>query len=279
MTDTGQPRGVAGPPWSVDLLADLQAGALDDAQAAELWPRVQADPEAMSVIAALEATQADLAALADAPVEPMPAHVAARIDAALAAAATSAAGPAATSAAAPAAPQAQPLAPVVDLAAARRKRNQRLGWGLGVLSAAAAAVAVVALVNPSSTTGGTPLAGGEHNGDSGAAPSDSAPSARPPLNVSPERPQAAFGAVNGMQDYGPLGGREGLDECLQAHDIPTTGNTAGVRPGKVGDEDAVVAVLTTGEFATYRIVAVSPSCSADNPGEVFIDKTVGRGGN
>ncbi|NBH03925.1 hypothetical protein GTY80_11810, partial [Amycolatopsis sp. SID8362] len=56
--------GTVGPPWSVDVLADLHAGVLDDAQAAELWPLVHADPEAQAILDALDATQADLAAFA-----------------------------------------------------------------------------------------------------------------------------------------------------------------------------------------------------------------------
>src|SRR5438445_13335894 len=85
---TDESRGIGGtigPPWSVDVLADLHAGVLDDARATELWPIVNADPEARAILDALDATQADLAALADAPAPPMPAEFAARLDAALAA--------------------------------------------------------------------------------------------------------------------------------------------------------------------------------------------------
>lgn len=85
-----------------------------------------------------------------------------------------------------------------------------------------------------------------------------------------------MGELNGVQEYGGLESREGLESCLQAHDIPTTGQTAGVKPGKVDGQDAVIAVLTTGEIARFRIVAVSPDCSTDNPGEVFLDKEFGR---
>ncbi|MGH3518320.1 MAG: hypothetical protein ACRDQ7_13055, partial [Haloechinothrix sp.] len=85
MTDSRSGMGgTAGPPWSVDVLADLHAGVLDDATAAHLWSQVQADPDAMAILAALDATSADLGALRDAPAPPMPAAVAARIDAALA---------------------------------------------------------------------------------------------------------------------------------------------------------------------------------------------------
>lgn len=262
MTDMGKPRGTAGPPWSVDLLADLHAGALDESHAAELWPRVQADPEALAILQALDSTTSDLAALAEAPAPPMPADVASRIDAALA---QEAARSRDTS-----------LAPVVDLADARRRRNRQLGWGAGLVSTAAAAVAAVAILSPSGTTGGTPLAGEDKN-TSATPPVGSVPSE--PLAVTSAKPEAAFGAVQGVKDYGPLESRAGLEACLQANDIPTDGQTAGVRPAKVDGKDAVLAVLTTGKLATYRIVAVSPDCGADNPGQIYVDKRFGLGEN
>ena len=56
--------GTVGPPWSVDLLADLHAGVLEKRQEAEMWPLVDADPDARAIIEALEATTVDLAVLA-----------------------------------------------------------------------------------------------------------------------------------------------------------------------------------------------------------------------
>ncbi|MEE2031731.1 hypothetical protein [Rhodococcus chondri] len=74
------------PPYSADLLADLHAGALDDDLADRLWPRVRRDPDAMAVIASLDAVQSRLRSLGDAaPTTPIPPEVAARIDTALAA--------------------------------------------------------------------------------------------------------------------------------------------------------------------------------------------------
>src|SRR5438067_1240607 len=79
MTDESRGLGgTVGPPWSVDVLADLHAGVLDDHEAAELWPLVNADPEARAILDALDATQSDLSSLAEAPAPPMPAEFAAR---------------------------------------------------------------------------------------------------------------------------------------------------------------------------------------------------------
>jgi hypothetical protein len=67
MTDEGRGiGGIVGPPWSVDVLADLHAGVLEEREAVELWPRVNADPDARAIIEALNTTTADLAELATA---------------------------------------------------------------------------------------------------------------------------------------------------------------------------------------------------------------------
>jgi hypothetical protein len=265
MTEMGKPGGPMGPPWSVDLLADLHAGAVDEAQAEQLWPQVRQDPEAMAVLAALDRTKEDLAGLAQAPAPPMPAEVAARIDAALSAEAARAGGAQQSSEAT----SQEHVAPVLDLAAARRRRNRVMGWSAGLLTAAAA-VAAVALLSPGTTTPGTPLADQGAQPPAQEAPGDAAP---PGVVVDPGNPAAAFGDIQGVQDYGPLGDRERLEACLQANDIPVQGQPVGV---KVEGNDAVIVVLTTGELARYRIVAVSPDCSGDNPGTVYLDKEFGR---
>lgn len=77
MSDRREP-----PELPVALLADLDAGLLDPARAAEVRAAAAADPDAAAVLAGLAATRAELAALADPPV---PEEVVARWDAALAA--------------------------------------------------------------------------------------------------------------------------------------------------------------------------------------------------
>jgi hypothetical protein len=83
MTDPREPAELP-----VDLLADLDAGLLEPAEAAEVRAAVARDPQAAAVLAALENTRAELGALADPPV---PAQYAARWEAALAAEAAEAA--------------------------------------------------------------------------------------------------------------------------------------------------------------------------------------------
>ncbi|GHF57889.1 anti-sigma-K factor RskA [Amycolatopsis bartoniae] len=242
---TDESRGIADRPWSVDLLADLHAGVLDDATAAELWPRVQADPEAQAVIEALEATTADLATLATAPAPPMPAAVAARIDAALA-------------------QEAGHVAPVVDLAAARRRRNRRIGWISGVVAVAAAAVAAIAITVPgTSGQSGTPVA---------EPPSSSAP-AGGSLAVRSDQPQAAVAQLSaGVKDYGPLGDAQRLNACLQEAGFAATAAPIGVRPGTLDGRPAVLVLLTTGRLAEFRLVALSPDCGP----KPLLDQVVGK---
>lgn len=215
MTETGPARGTAGPPWSVDLLADLHAGVLDDAQAAALWPRVRADAEAMAVIAALDTTAADLGAFGSTPAAAMPAAVAARIDVALAAA-----------------------------AAPRWRRNRQLGWGAAVLATAAAAVAFVAVTVPDQSTEGTPQPGPGAGIAAAALTSDSVFSGVPKtLKVENYGPlQDADGlrrclAANGLRDERPVGFRPvTLDGDPAVLIILSTGETARWHVVAVGPE-------------------------------------------
>ncbi|MGK3199987.1 hypothetical protein [Amycolatopsis sp. MEPSY49] len=249
--------GTVGPPWSVDVLADLHAGVLEDAQAAELWPLVNADPEAREILAALDATQTDLASLADAPAPPMPAEFAARLDAALAAEAA---------AKFPNAGQAGPAprdAQVVDLAAARRRRNKRLGWAAGVLTAAAAAVVAVTVAIPNTTQqSGTPNV---------AAPAPTGPS----VGSDGSGAQALIGKAVGVRDFGPLQNEDRLDACIAAAGLDPKVRPEGIRPVNVGGKAGVMIILTTGKLAQFRLVAFGADCGPGNPAVLF-DKVVGE---
>ncbi|MFB9684781.1 hypothetical protein [Amycolatopsis plumensis] len=258
---TDESRGIGGtigPPWSVDVLADLHAGVLDDTRAAELWPLVNADPEARAILDALDATQADLASLADAPAPRMPAEFAARLDAALAAEAAAAFPQAQGAAQAAAAPR---DAQVVDLAAARRKRNKRLGWAAGVLTAAAAAVVAVtvAIPNTSQQTG---------------TPNVAAPTG-PSVGSDGAGAQALVGKAIGVRDFGPLQNEDRLDACIAAAGLDPKVRPEGIRPVNVGGKAGVMIILTTGKLAQFRLVAFGADCGPQNPAVLF-DKVVGE---
>lgn len=254
---TDESRGIggnAGPPWPVDLLADLHAGALDDAESARLWPQVNADPDARAVLDALDSTVSDLGALPMAAAPPMPPEVAARIDAALAAEAGQRNEPA--------------VAPVVSLDTARRRRGRMIGWSAGALAVAAAAVAAIAIIVPDGQPGSDtpPVAAPDSSDDAGAAP----------LSLSSGGVGSAVGKIDGVRDFGPLGDAQRLDVCLDAAGIDPAQKPAGVRPVTLDGREAVLVLYPTGEFAQFRLVAFSPDCGPGNPAPL-LDRTIGRG--
>ncbi|MFI5607729.1 hypothetical protein [Amycolatopsis sp. NPDC051903] len=268
MTDeTRGVGGTVGPPWSVDVLADLHAGVLDEREAAELWPRVNADPEARAIIEALEATTADLASLAHEPAPPMPAEYAARLDQALAAEAASrqaASFPAAHVPVEPAAPPQEPsVAPVVDLAAARRRRNKRVGWSAGILTAAAAAIVAVVLTVPGTA---------QRDGTAGvAAPAPSGPS----VGSDGSGAEALLGGAMGVRDFGPLQNEQRLDACVAAAGLDPDVRPEGIRPVNVDGKAGVLVIYTTGQLAQFRLVAFGADCGPAHPDKLF-DKVVGK---
>ncbi|HWD04500.1 MAG TPA: hypothetical protein VG674_18825 [Amycolatopsis sp.] len=260
MTDESRGAGgTVGPPWSVDVLADLHAGVLDEREAAQLWPRVNADPEARTIIEALEATTADLSALAHEPAPPMPAAFAERLDQALAA--ESAARQAAPFPAA--APQGPPAAPVVDLAAARRRRNKRVGWSAGIVTAAAAAIVAVVLTVPgTSQQNGTPAVAAR-------------PPAGPSVGSDGSGAEALVGGAMGMRDFGPLGNEQRLDACVSAAGLNPDERPVGIRPVNVDGKAGVLVIYTTGQLAQFRIVGFGADCGPGHPDKLF-DKVVGK---
>ncbi|SDK59692.1 hypothetical protein SAMN04488074_106160 [Lentzea albidocapillata subsp. violacea] len=243
---TGMERVPMGPPWSVDLIADLHAGVLPPEVAAQLRPRVEADAEASEVLRALDATLEDLHSL---PPVPMPDHVAARIDAALAA-------------------EARPgIAPVVSLSDARRRRNRRLGMGGGVLVAAAAAFGIVLAVSP----------GAQQPPANDAAPAPtSKQSEAPPLALKRDELGSAVGEVLGAQNYGPLETPDRLTGCLKGGGITSSGTPLGISPIDLEGRSAVMAILPAG-LGKYRLVVLDPAtCGPDRQEGVLADTTVGQ---
>jgi len=253
MTDSTRGTGAApGPPWSVDVLADLHAGALDARQSAALWAQVNHDPEAQAVLAALDGVRRDLDAFGDAPFEPMPAHFAAQLDAAIAAEAAKT-RPAQKL-------QQQGVAPVVDMSTARRRRNRRAGWAAGILTAAAAAAAVTFVALPGSQeTGGTPEAGG--NTTFQQDPGNTNPSGDEPPIALEGNNVPATSALLGHKDYGPLDDEQGLKSCLSDLGIGEK-QVMGSREVTLDGTQGVGALLAGGENGhRYRLVIVDAGCS------------------
>jgi hypothetical protein len=258
-----------GPPWSLDLIADLHAGMFDEQTAAELRARVEADPAARAVLAALDATSAALASL---PPLRMPIEIAARIGAALReeAAARAAAGtPQPTFATPPHSPaQATPWSPpLADLSAARERRR-RLQITAGALLAAAAATVGIIVVSG--------VTGSHLSGVPQAAPTSASDQPLPPLSISSTDLGSALNAAMSVQDYGPLGTAERLDACLSAIRLdPNTTRPLGAREVRLDGRPGVLLVLPTTTAGRLRLLVVPPDCGPSNPA-VIADTTVGR---
>jgi hypothetical protein len=233
------------------VLADLHAGALDARQSAALWARVNNDPEAQAILAALDSVKHDLDALGDAPVEPMPAHFAAQLDNAIAAEAARAMPAAARPG----------VAPVVDMAEARRRRNKRMGWIGGLVTAAAAVVAVAFVALPGEQpTSGTAQPQDSNGGTSQEPPGDGA---TPPLALEAENLGPAISGLSGKKDYGPLDDEQGLKDCLADKGIADP-QIIGAREVTLDGTPGVAALLAQGEDGhRFRLLIVSPDCSGD----------------
>jgi hypothetical protein len=269
MTDSMKGAGgPSGPPWSVDVLADLHAGVLDPAESARLWPQVNADPEARAVLAALDEVKVGLGHLGNAPAEPMPAQYAARLDAAIEAE-VRASGRVAT---APAPARAPSVAPVVDLAAARKRRNRMTAWGAGVLTAAAAAAAITFVALPGNETGGTPSAQDGAKPTQTEEPGDAAPPPR--MELSKDNLGAAINELTGKKNYGELEDAQGLKECLTAHELPAPDEPIGISPVTLDGKNGIAALLGAGTQGKFRLVVVEPSCTTGNPGELLANAEI-----
>jgi hypothetical protein len=263
-----------GPPWPVDVLADLHAGVLDAAVADDLWPQVLADPDAAAVLDALDATIAELGGLSAAPTPQMPAYLAARLDMAMAEEAR-AAFPAPRFAPPPAqwAPQRSPMtqSPVVDLAQARARRNRRIGWATGVLVAAAAAAAAVVVV---AIPRGEPGIGEAAPPPTSQAPGDEGAAAPVQLNSTTLHDSAVALSAMGRTDYGPqLSAPSALMACLSANGVQ--GSPIGGMQVVYNGQPGTLLVLTTGQLARYRVLVVGQNCSATTP-DLLAAITVGE---
>lgn len=245
MTDMQHRGGTPGePPLSLDVLADLHAGALPDDVAARLWPRVRSDRAATATLSALDATRADLAGLATAPPPAMPADFAARLDAAINAEsqARAAAG----------------FAPVVDIDSARRrkrdpKQTRRLALTAGLVGVAAAVIGAAIVVLPGLGSSPSP------SQNAGGAPSSQ-------LSVgSGQLGSVALTQALHKSDYGPLSNPQRLSGCLKANGQDPNSKPIGAMQISLDGKQGTLLVLTTGVLAQYRLLVVGPACSATSP--------------
>ncbi|MCX6469470.1 MAG: hypothetical protein NTW76_09175 [Corynebacteriales bacterium] len=245
-----------GPPFPVDLVADLHAGVLPEDEAAALWPRVRADPAARRVLDALDATRADLAS---APVadEPPPAAVGAAIEATLASLegrSTATEGDAATD------------GEVESLADARaRLRDAGRRRGLLIALAAAAVISVVTLVVAISTASmssqGTVTNAEPSVTSPQLAPTSSGDTAR--TATSPVALLSVLGRSGASFD-GPTDAAR-LRRCLSANGVAPSTPVLGSGTLTVDGGRRTVVLLGTGQAGRFDALVVGTDCDTGRP--------------
>jgi hypothetical protein len=285
-TDAQVPGDPADGPLSLEILADLHAGVLDEDLAATLRRRIATDPHAGTVLAALDATVADLVALPRQRTVRMPDEVALRLDAALAAEAGRNGGsatrrPPASAESAPGPPASPvlpeftrgpgrvpdiPPTPTTDFTARRR----RLGWvGAGLLAAAAATVGIVALSGVQWQTAGTPRAADALGTATGVHPA-------PPLTLTRATLGSALGEARNSREFGPLSPPTKLHSCLAANGVGAGGAPIGALEVTLDGQPGILLVLTTGQLAEFRLLVVGPECGPGNPSQLANSVVSGR---
>ncbi|MGZ8177721.1 anti-sigma factor family protein [Williamsia sp. SKLECPSW1] len=239
----------AGPTVPIDLIADLHAGVLSAEEARTVRARVEADPASRRVLAALDATVADLR---DAPVEPRepPPEVSARIDATLLSLRDEP-PPAAVPVDLPPHPSDDPR--VIALDAARDARRRR---GMVIAAAVAVVVAVATGIIAVSTA---------------TQPSSDTVRADPTPSTGPSTPRGATGSpvsllsVIGRSDPSlgsPTDPTSRLRGCLAANGVPASTAVVGAGPVEVDGTPRIVVLLTTGVAGRFDALVVGTDCAA-----------------
>jgi hypothetical protein len=225
----------AEPPLTVELLADLQAGLLDDEAAARLRKRVREDPEAEHMLRALNQVRCDVATLGDDPASApdVPPEVTARISAALRSADQTG----------------------VAHAARPHLGHARLVAGVLGVGAVLAAIGVgtVALISAPEPAPSTP-ATAEHITVS-----------TPPATI-PLAQAEILGLLHRNPDYGPLGDPALRASCLSGLGYPASTQVLGARPVDINARPGVLLVLPGDTPDDLAVFAVAPNCSAADTG-------------
>lgn len=230
----------ADPPLTVELLADLQAGLLDDEAAARVRRQVRADPQAEGALRALHQVRHDVAALGADPTSApdVPAEVTARISETLRSAGR------------------DELTGSGSAHAARpHVRPARVLAGIAGVCAVLAAVGfgTAALLNaPAPTPSTSPTA--EHITVS-----------TPPM-VIPLSQAELLGLLNHHPDYGPLEDPARRASCLSGLGYPASTQVLGGRPVEINARPGIVLVLPADTPGNLAVFAVALNCSAADTG-------------
>jgi hypothetical protein len=228
-------------PLTVELLADLQAGLLDNEAAARVRSQVRADPHAAAVLGALNRVRTDVAAVGADPgsAPDPPPHVTARISAAL-----RSAKPVSGDAAEPHVHAARPhIRPARAVAAAAGLCAALSAIGFGT----------VALLHAPEPVPDTP-------GDV-----QHITLSTPPMEIPLSRNEI-LGLLDRSPDYGTLNDTARRASCLTGLGYPASTPILGAHPVAINARPGVVLVLPGDNPHILAVFAVSPNCSAADTG-------------
>jgi hypothetical protein len=244
----------ADPPLTVELLADLQAGLLDDDTAARVRNRVRADPNAQQMVHALNRVRRDVSA-AGTDISATPAvasEVVNGIGAALRAAPIAAGQPRPHRRGTHAVRPATLLRPARVLAAVAGLAAATLAVGLGT-------TALIAAPAPTS---------------SGLTTAQQITVSRPPMQIPLSDPQI-LALLDRKPDYGPLADPQRRASCLGGLGYPVATQVLGARPMEITGRSAVLLVLSGDTSGSVTALAVAPTCSSLNTG-LLADRVINR---
>lgn len=229
------------PPLTVELLADLQAGILDDAAAARVRRQIRADPHAAGVLDALNRVRRDVAAVGadpDSAPDPPP-EVVGRVSATL-----RSTGPGSGESAAPPAHTARP----------RIRPGRTLAAAAGLCAVLAAiGFGTIALLHAPEPAPDTP-------GDIQHITLSTSPM-EIPLSQSD-----ILGLLDRSPDYGALGDPARRASCLTGLGYPASTQVLGARPVQINARPGIVLVIPGDSPHVLAVFAVSPNCTAADTG-------------
>ncbi|OMC34141.1 hypothetical protein A5740_10935 [Mycobacterium sp. GA-1841] len=234
------PRVPSDGPIPAELLADLQAGLLDDATAAQVRRRVrtdpQAGPEARAILSALDRVRRDVRALGADPASapPVPEDVSARLSEAL---------------------RAAPGPPA---------RRWKLLAALAGVSAAVVAIVVgsVMLLRAPATTTSTLTSLGQI-------------SVSPPRTAIDLPDSQVLGLLSAPSDFGPLTDPQHRAACLQALGYPPDVQILGARRHGMGGQPGVLMLLPAADQPTAdAVIALVVAADCDGSQAGLLARTV-----
>jgi len=240
----------ADPPLTVEALADLQAGLVDDDTAARLRKKVRADPDARQTMDALNRVRRDIAALGtDTSSAP---EVAPQVVDSVAAALRAER------------PERSRRRAAHAVRPGRLPRSARVAVAVAGLAAAAAAVwlGTAALITAPPPTPSRPTTA-EHITVS-----------RPPMTI-PLSDQQILALLDRQPDLGPFADPQRRTSCLAGLGYPADARVLAARPVEIAGRTAILLVLPGDTPGTVAALAVAPTCSSVDTG-LLADRIVNR---